>query len=373
VSGPSIDRHLDALKLTLIPEVGPRLFHSLVAHFGSPGRALEATRGELEEVPGIGRERARRVVDARDNVHIDAEAKAVQAAGVALIARTDAEYPKALEYLDAPPPLLYVKGRLLPRDSRAIAVVGSRRCSLYGRDQAERFAGILARAGFTIVSGLARGIDARAHTGALKAGGRTIAVLGNGLSSIYPPEHKVLADAVAAGGALISEMPMSAPPKAENFPRRNRLLSGLSLGVLVIEASQRSGALITARLGAEQGKEVFALPGRVDSPFSAGTHRLIKTGAKLVERLEDILDEFPGLGLNAEGEPADGEAMSDAAPALLSGREQQLLDILTKEPMPIDTLIRESGLEPQAVTGTLTLLELKGQVRAVPGGRFARR
>ncbi|MDK1031645.1 MAG: DNA-processing protein DprA, partial [Planctomycetia bacterium] len=220
---------------------------------------------------------------------------------------------------------------------------------------------------------LARGIDACAHTGALKAGGRTIAVLGNGLSSIYPAEHKVLADAVAASGALISEMPMGAAPKAENFPRRNRLLSGLSLGVLVIEASQRSGALITARLGAEQGKEVFALPGRVDSPFSAGTHRLIKTGAKLVERLEDILDEFPGLGLNAEGEAADGEAMSDAAPALLSGREQQLLDILTKEPMPIDTLIRESGLEPQEVTGTLTLLELKGLVRAVPGGRFARR
>ncbi|MDP6380574.1 MAG: DNA-processing protein DprA, partial [Phycisphaerae bacterium] len=362
---PTDQLHREMLRLTLIPDVGPVLYDALIEHFGGAEEALAAPAGELEQVPGMGRKRTRAFLKARGGVDVDAELEAVRAAGVRLVARDDEEYPEALKYLTGPPPILYVRGRLEKTDGLAIAIVGSRRCSLYGRDQAERFATALARAGFTIVSGLARGIDSCAHNGALKVGGRTVAVLGNGLSNIYPPENKALAEAVCASGAVISEFPMATAPKAGNFPQRNRLLSGLSLGVLVIEAAERSGALITARLAAEQGKEVFALPGRVDSPYSAGVHRLIKTGAKLVHGLEDVLDEFPELRPDGTFETGAEEQEPAGLAASLSPEEHRLLGHLTKEPVPLDQLATASGMPPQTISGTLTLLELKGLVRSI--------
>jgi DNA processing protein len=254
-----------------------------------------------------------------------------------------------------------------------MAVVGMRKCSLYGEEQAERLAGGLARSGFTIVSGLARGIDSAAHRAALAAGGRTLAVLGNGLAQVYPPENKKLAEAVTERGALISEFAMGVGPTAENFPRRNRIIAALSLGVIVAEGGKHSGALITARLAAELGKEVFAVPNRVDAPGAAGVHALIRDGAKLVESVADVLDEFPDLGIQAlAGEDAPRQATLGLK-AALSAEEARLMEVLDGEPVAMDVLASRTGLAAARVSGALTLLELKGMVRALPGGRFARR
>jgi DNA processing protein len=258
-------------------------------------------------------------------------------------------------------------------DAQAVGVVGMRKCSLYGQDQAERIAGGLARVGFTIVSGLARGIDSAAHRGALAAGGRTIAVLGNGLATVYPPENRRLADAVAAQGALVSEFPMETAPQAENFPRRNRILAALGLGVVVVEAGVRSGSLITARLAAELGKEVFAVPNRVDAPGAAGVHALIRDGAKLVESVADVLDEFPDLGVAAPAGEDAGRQGTLALKANLSAEETRLVEVLDGEPTPLDVLASRAGIEAAKAAGAMTLLELKGLVRALPGGRFIRR
>ncbi|HET6441404.1 MAG TPA: DNA-processing protein DprA [Phycisphaerae bacterium] len=364
---------LSALRLALATGIGPRLFSALVERFGSAEAAAEASAGELAETPGIGQESARKIRESLDRAEPEAELERARAAGVQLVFRGEADYPIALAYLTDAPPLLYVKGTLVAEDAQAVGVVGMRKCSLYGQDQAERIAGGLARAGFTIVSGLARGIDAAAHRGALAAGGRTIAVLGNGLATVYPPENRRLADAVAAQGALVSEFPIETAPQAENFPRRNRILAALGLGVVVVEAGVRSGSLITARLAAELGKEVFAVPNRVDAPGAAGVHALIRDGAKLVESVADILDEFPDL----EVEPAAGEdAPRQAGLALkanLSADEARLMEVLDGEPAPLETLADRAGLNAPRAAGAMTLLELKGLVRALPGGRFLRR
>jgi DNA processing protein len=269
--------------------------------------------------------------------------------------------------------VLYVRGTLVPEDAQAVAIVGMRKCSLYGQEQAERLAGGLARSGFTIVSGLARGIDTAAHRAALAAGGRTIAVLGSGLDRLYPPENARLAEAVAARGALLSEFPMTTEPRAENFPRRNRLLAGLAMGVIVAEAGKQSGSLITARLAGEFGKEVFAVPNRVDAPGAAGVHALLRDGAKLVESVADVLEEFPDLGLAAP--PGEGDAAQATLDlkVRLSAEEGRLLEVLDDEPLAADAIAARAGLEAARVSGALTLLELKGLVRSLPGGRFVRR
>ncbi len=361
------------VRLHLASGVGPRLYVALVERFGSAADAARASARDLASVPGIGPSRAARLRDTLDAADPEAELRRAEKAGVRLILRGDEEYPLALGYLTDAPPVLYVKGTLDPGDAQALGIVGMRRCSLYGCDQADRLAGGLARTGFTIVSGLARGIDAAAHQGALAAGGRTLAVLGNGLATVYPPEHRKLAEAVTESGALLSELPMTAEPRAEHFPRRNRILAGLSLGVIVVEAAVRSGSLITARLAAEMGKEVFAVPNRVDAPGAGGVHALLRDGARLVERAADVLEEFPDLAIEVDAaEDAPRQAALDLK-AKLSPDEGRLVEVLDGDPMSLDALVEASGLEAARVSAAMTLLELKGFARALAGGRFAKR
>jgi len=269
--------------------------------------------------------------------------------------------------------VLFVRGELLASDGIAVAIVGTRHATQYGLAQAERLAAGLARCGYAIVSGLARGIDAAAHRGALKAGGRTIAVLGSGVLNVYPPEHESLANEIAARGAVVGENPPRSPPMSGAFPQRNRIITGLSLGLIVVEASERSGALISARHAMEQGREVFAVPGRVDSRISRGCHRLIRDGAKLVETVDDVLEE---LGPLASPTPiAEGEA----APAIrhpgelqLNEPEKAVLAVIDDEPITIDSIIVASGLPVQNVLSTLSVLEMRRLVRRLGGNRMMR-
>jgi DNA processing protein len=367
------DERLAAIRLHLTTGIGPRLHGALVEHFGSAAAATEAGAAALAEVQGLGPTKTRAIRDALGKADPGAELDRAASAGAAVVLRGDADYPVALTYLFDAPPVLYVKGSLVPEDAQAIGIVGMRKCSLYGQDQAERLAGGMARAGFTVVSGLARGIDSAAHRGALAAGGRTVAVLGNGLATVYPPENARLAGAVVERGALVSEFPMTVGPAAENFPRRNRILAALSLGVIVAEAGRRSGALITARLAAEMGKEVFAVPNRVDAPGAAGVHGLIRDGVKLIESVADVLDEFPDLEI---APPSGDDAPRQDTLSLkanLSAEEARLIEVLDTEPAPLDVLASRAGLDAAKASGALTLLELKGLVRALPGGRFVQR
>ncbi len=272
------------LRLALVDGVGPRFRQLLLERFGTAAAIFSASLHELREVPGIGPKTARNIAAAIDEIDPERLFDECTAAGVEIVLRSTENYPRPLQEITDPPGVLFVRGRFAPQDALAIAVVGSRHASHYGLAQAERLASALARAGLTVVSGLARGIDAAAHRGALAAGGRTIAVLGSGVCNIYPPEHASLAEEVIAAGALVSENAPASEPFSGAFPQRNRLISGMSLGVLVVEASLKSGALITARHAMEQGREVFAVPGRIDSRTSQGCHRLIRDGAKLVER-----------------------------------------------------------------------------------------
>jgi DNA processing protein len=267
--------------------------------------------------------------------------------------------------------LLFVRGRFTPADAVAVAIVGSRHATHYGLAQAERLAGALARAGVTIVSGLARGIDAAAHRGALAAGGRTIAVLGSGLLNIYPPEHRELADQVVEQGALISETALNAAPHTGSFPQRNRIIAGLSLGVVVVEASRTSGALITARQAMEEGREVFAVPGRVDSRNSQGCHRLIRDGAKLVETPDDIFEELGPL-VTPVAQP-DGSEVRHPAELKLNEQERRVLEAIETAPTEIDRVVATTGLNPSQVLATLSVLEVRRLIRRTSGSQVARR
>jgi DNA processing protein len=283
-----------ALRLAMTPGIGPRLTVALLERFGSAAGVLAAAPSELRTVQGVG-PKLSQAIGRVATADVEAEIELCRRERVAILTPDGAGYPRMLREIHDPPPVLFARGSITSKDSLAIAIVGSRHGTQYGLQQAERLAGSLARAGFTIISGLARGIDAAAHRGALAAGGRTIAVLGSGVLSIYPPEHVELAEEVTAAGAVISESPPRAQPMTGAFPQRNRLISGLSLGVIVVEASNQSGALITARLAMEQGREVFAVPGRVDNRMAHGCHRLIRDGAKLVETAEDVLEELGPL------------------------------------------------------------------------------
>jgi DNA processing protein len=372
VSEPSTDpKILDLLRLTLVPGVGPKTCRTLIEEFGSPGAVLDARESELREVAGVGAKLAEKIARARREVDAEAELALCRKLGVTIIPRDDPSYPPSLVEIPDPPSLLYVQGTIEPADQIAIALVGSRKCTPYGMRIAEKLATSLARVGITVISGLARGIDAAAHRGALNGGGRTLAVLANGLGEIYPPEHADLAREVVASGALISESPMGQSPLAGLFPQRNRIISGLSLGVVVVEATPRSGSLSTAKHATEQNREVFAVPGPVDSLASRGCHFLIRDGARLVETVDDILEELGPLVHEVKAKPEE-PAIRHPAELSLSDQERTLLGRLDDRPISVDELIVGSGLTPSQVMATLSVLEMRRLVRRQPGPRFVR-
>lgn len=361
---------LDEITLGLIGGVGPRIRRTLLDVFGSATAVLDAAPSQLRAVPGVGPKLTTAIAKARQEIDAAEELEYCRQNQIRLVTDQSDEYPRSLREIHDPPGFLYIRGQLLPRDALAIAVVGSRHATQYGKAQAERLAASLARAGLTIVSGLARGVDAAAHRGALQAGGRTVAVLGSGLAEIYPPEHVELASAVAANGALISELPARVAPTSGTFPQRNRLISGMSLGVLVIEAADRSGALITARHAMEQGREVFAVPGRVDNRMARGCHALIRDGARLVESADDVLEE---LGPLVAAAPVDeGRSVRHPAELSLNEIEQQVLEAIDSEPTTVDAVIAATKLPAPKVLATVSALEIRRLVRRASGGTVMR-
>lgn len=361
---------VDSLRLALVNGIGPRLRRALLDRFGTPSAVLAASSAELREVPGIGPRLCATLSRARDEIDAKSQIELCARNRVSIITTADGVYPTMLREIPDPPGVLFVRGSLLPSDGLAIAIVGSRHATQYGLAQAERLAGSLARAGLTIISGLARGIDAAAHRGALAAGGRTVAVLASGLLNIYPPEHLLLSEEVASQGALISEAPMDSQPLSGMFPARNRIVSGLALGVIVVEAAKRSGALITARHAGEQGREVFAVPGRVDNRMSHGCHQLIRDGAKLVETADDVLEE---LGPLVEGiTNRDGAPVHRPAALLLNALEQQVLAAVGGEPTTLDQVIATSGLPASQVLSTISVLEMRHLLRRQGGNLVIR-
>lgn len=360
----------DTLLLSLVSGVGPKTRKSLLDHFGSPKAVLAAAPSELRSVQGVGPKLAGAILRARQEIDVAAEIDFCRRNGVSIVAEADPAYPRALREVHDPPGVLFVRGAIQPSDALAIAIVGSRHATHYGLEQAERLAGSLARSGLTIISGLARGIDAAAHRGALAAGGRTLAVLGSGVLNIYPPEHDKLAAEVIARGAVLGEAPVRSAPTSGAFPQRNRLISGMSLGVIVVEAALQSGALITARHAMEQGREVFAVPGRVDNRMSRGCHRLIRDGAKLVETAEDVLEELGPLVAAATRN--DGTVVHHPAELLLNEPEQQVLAAVKGSPTSIDEVISASGLPTPQVLATLSVLEMRRLVRRMSGNLVMR-
>ncbi len=360
----------ESLRLMLIPGVGPRIRRALLDRFASAGAVLDAAPSALREVPGVGPKLTARIAAAREEIDSEAEIDLCRRERIAILTEADAGYPRMLREIPDPPGVLFLCGAILPRDRLAVAIVGTRHASSYGLKQAERLAASLARAGLTIVSGLARGIDSAAHRAALEAGGRTLAVLGSGVLNIYPPEHVRLAEEVLAAGAVLSEAPPRAEPLAGAFPQRNRIISGLALGTVIVEAGRQSGALITARHAMEQGREVFAVPGRVDSRSSQGCHRLIRDGAKLVESADDVLEE---LGPLVEATPHEGgRTIHHPAELALNEQEQQVLDAVDTAATAIDAIVAATGLSVPAVLATLSVLEVRRLVRRVSGSSVVR-
>jgi len=360
----------DSVLLSLVAGVGPRLRQALLEAFQSPTAILDAAPSQLRAVQGIGAKLSDTIARARTEIDVAAEIELCRRHDVRILTLSDDEYPRMLREIPDPPGVLYMRGGFAPPDSMAVAMVGSRHATRYGLEQAERLAASLARAGLTIVSGLARGIDAAAHRGALSVGGRTLAVLGSGLLNIYPPEHRQLAVDMAGAGALLSEAPLRAQPVSGAFPQRNRLISGLSLGVIVVEASERSGALITARHAMEQNREVFAVPGRVDNRMARGCHRLIRDGARLVETADDVLEE---LGPLVEATQAtDGRSVRHPAELVLNDIERRVLDAVETDTTPVDAIVSATGLPTTQVLSTLTILEMRRLVRRVSGFAFVR-
>lgn len=355
--------------LSLVPGVGPGRIRALVGRFGSVAAALSAPPSALAEVPGVGLQTAEAIARFDADADVREQLDSAERAGAEIITAWDDRFPHLLRQIYDPPAFLWVRGELLPEDERAIAIVGTRRPTDYGKQAAADFAAGLVQHGFTIVSGLAYGIDVAAHRAALEAGGRTISVLGSGVDRIYPSKHERVARSIIEQGAVVSEFALGAAPEAPNFPRRNRVVSGLSLGTLVVEAYEGGGALITARLAVEQNREVFAVPSPVRSKAGAGTNRLIQQGhAKLVMTVEDILAE---LGVPEPVSTPKSEAPAPAPPDL-NGVERRLFDALTEEPVHIDTLCLRADLDTSTALVYLLSLEFKGLVRQMAGKQFFR-
>jgi DNA processing protein len=362
-------RLLDWLVLSLIPGLGPVGMRSLIERFGGPSQVLTAPRQELEKVAGL----RRQVVDAicRPPIYTDAERELRQCekAGISILSWENPAYPAILRNISDPPLLLYASGDLGSLGQPGIGVVGARAATTYGQQVARSLSCQLARRGMVIISGFALGIDTAAHWGAIDAGGRTIAVLGCGLDIVYPEQNRNLFDKILETGTLISEYPLGTKPDGFRFPARNRIISGLAHGVLVVEAARRSGSLITARMALDQGREVFAVPGRVDSWKSEGTHRLLQEGAKLVYKADDIFEElFPeakiGFGIR-------GGNVIPAAPT--NAVENELLSLLDVYPRTIDEIIQAAGWPAGKVNEMLLMLELKQCIEALPGKQYRRK
>ncbi len=411
----SVERVENLVRLLLAPGVGCVTINRLLRHFGTSEKILGASDAALQQIPGVNKAHLKAIQEAA-RIDPRPELELAASRGVRLVAYDDPSFPQPLLESADPPFLLYVKGTLRPSDAASVGIVGTRQASRYGREQAERFAAGLARAGYAVISGLARGIDTYAHRGTLASGGRTIAVVGCGLEHIYPPENRDLFSEIAATGAVVSEFPMDIAPSRDTFPRRNRIIAGMSLGVLVVEAPVRSGALITAQQALELGREVFAIPGRIDQESAAGCHGLIRSGATLVRDLADLLqvlettratlpdpqnDLFSGISNEAlasadpladregnasdvpvppaeRGSPAAGAVAvrperSGATPLTLPGadallhKETSVMRVLGRDAQHIDEICSQVAMSVGEVSATLMILELKGRVAQTPG------
>ncbi|MEM8955902.1 MAG: DNA-processing protein DprA [Verrucomicrobiota bacterium] len=361
------------LALNLLPKIGPVRVRRLIRAFSTPTRILTASTQQLETVEGIGRDIAATIHRWENHVDLELEKKRLRDHNIGVITQDSPSYPKYLSQIYDPPFLLYIKGQLLPRDQTALGVVGSRRATHYGLQTARKLSFQLAHAGVTIVSGLARGIDTAAHEGALAAKGRTIAVLGSGIANVYPAENQPLAEKIAASGAILSEFPPLYVPDKQSFPLRNRIVSGMSLGILVVEAPGRSGSLITANQALDQGRNVYAIPGPIDRPSSEGTNRLIQQGAKLILNGDDVLEDidslFPLDPVTAAERPAREESHLRGLDTL-SEEEKSLYEAIDDTETQIDTLIQRTGLPAATVSANLLRLEMKRLVKQLPGNFF---
>jgi DNA processing protein len=353
------------IALNMVDGIGPVRVRALLDLFGSVTTVLEASPKDWVEAKGIGPQLAEKIHPRLREADVAGELKRAEKAGAQIITRADEAYPTALTEIHDPPLALYVKGTLEAGDIHAIAMVGSRRCTHYGTQSADRLAFQLAKQGYTVVSGLARGIDAAAHQGALKGGGRTLAVMGTGIDQVYPDEHAVLAERIIDQGALITEFPVGFNPTRQSFPQRNRVISGLSKAILVVEASRGSGAMMTVDFATEQGRTVMAVPGRIDNPSASGCNDLIKNGAKLVSDVDDITEEFEFL---LPPTPEGREDPEHVKPKVkLTEDEAVIMDYLGREEVGQDDLIRATGLGASKVATALLMLEMKRQIKSLPG------
>ncbi len=355
--------------LNMVPGMGPVRCRRLCDFFGSPEAILAASASQLQRVDGVGPELSASIVQSRDRFSAEEERAKAQACGAGITTQAEESYPVALREIHDPPLVLYHKGDLVERDRHAIAIVGSRQTSHYGREMARRLGYQLAYAGWTVVSGLARGIDTFAHEGALAAKGRTLAVLGCGIDGVYPPENEALADKITTSGAVLCEFPVGTKPDRQTFPIRNRVVAGLCSGLVVVEAGKASGALITARMALDQGRQIFAVPGRADTPHAKGCHELIKEGAKLVEDAADVVGELSHLFPMARAIPAPQPA---GLPDDCTEEEKIILQALGDEERHLDEVCRISGLPIGVVSPTLLRLELKKRIQPLPGRFFVR-
>jgi DNA processing protein len=357
--------------LNLIEGVGPVRVRQLLDHFGNAPAILQASRSALHRVQGIGEETAEAILAWEKTIDLAGELRRMDEFGCRPVIQSDDEYPSGLREIYDPPVVLYVKGTLSVRDRNAIAMVGSRQTTYYGTEAARRLGYQLAYLGISVVSGGARGIDTAAHQGALSAKGRTLCVLGTGINRVFPPENKDLFDRISANGAILTQFPFNRRGDRQSFAIRNRIVAGITLGTVVVEANLSSGALITANFATDYGRLVFAVPGRIDSPRSKGCHDLIKNGAKLCESAEDILSEFEYL-FPASNRREGGPTTRMPGAMELSPGEQTVLDTLDSEGVPMDVVIRRSGLSAPVVSVALLSLEMKKLVRQQPGRVFAR-
>lgn len=345
----------------LVKGIGAVRLRNLIQHFGDVETAWHASPQEMRAA-GLGPKLIETMQQVRAGVSLELVWERVHSLGIQVLTWEDEAYPRRLKEIDQPPPVLYLRGNLLPEDEWAVAIVGTRGITAYGRQVTAEIASVLARRGVTVISGLARGVDAEAHKAALNAGGRTLAVLGSGVDQIYPPEHRQLANQIIASGALMSDYAPGTPPDGVNFPPRNRIISGLSMAVIVIEAGERSGALITAEFAADQGREVFAVPGNINAPKSVGCNRLIHQGARPLLTPEDVLESLD-LASFQQQRVARAVLPKDEV-------EARLLSVLTREPMHVDDIRARVDMPIEKVSATLALMELKGMVRQLGGMNF---